>query len=466
VKGFLFLTFLTLLLALNYFYLFLNDNKNNKTVATKDNLTQIDDRESFYKKLTKQIHQANIHQTKLALILVDIDHFYSINDFYGYHDANKILVKFVELLKTVARPQDYIARIGDNTFAIILNGIMNVGHAELAAHKISRLLETPFTLHENKILIRCSMGISVCPTHAKNERYLLKEAETVLRKTKAMGVSIGVSEFKAEDEISDTWDIEMDLSMALDNSELYVYYQPKVSTKTGQITGAEALLRWIHPKRGFISPDVFIPLAEKSGVIKPITNWVLNTVLRQAAEWTDKWGKQSISVNIPPEFILFPEFKDTLQNALNLWGTTNITLTLEIIERSLITEVNQTISVLKDIRAMGIDISIDDFGTGYSSLSYFEKLPVNELKIDMSFICNLLKSKPNRDIVRFVINLAQAFDLKIVAEGVEDVHTLKYLKKLECDLIQGYYFSKPLSHEQYSEYLMNFELVDIEKLQE
>lgn len=423
-----------------------------------DNLTQLEDRKTFFITLTEQLNTANKHRTNTALLLIDIDRFHRFNEQFGFAAGDSLLIKFSELLNSVARSQDYVARLGDNTFALLLNGILNEGHAELAARKVLRLLEVPFKIQNQTVTIECTISISLSPQHAKDAYNLLKLGESVLRENRIKGKRIGYADSYNELLEYENWDIEAALSQALENDELQVFYQPKVDLKNKRVVGAEALLRWKNRDKGYISPDLFIPLAEQTGLIKPITNWIFNTVLRESSEWTRKWGLQTISVNVPPEFILSPEFKDVLQNATKIWANDNTKLTIEIIERSLITQVEQTIEVLNDIREMGIDISIDDFGTGYSSLSYFKRLPVNELKVDQSFVRNLLENKEDRNIVKLIIDLGHTFNLKVVAEGVENKEIIKYLYKIRCDIFQGYYFSKPLPHYEYINWLSNFEL--------
>ncbi len=427
-------------------------------------MTGLQDRKAFLKLLSIQVSDANIYKSKIGLLIVDIDRFYRINNIFGYEIGDQILQKFATLLRNVVRAQDYVARIGDNRFALILTDIMNVGHAELAAHKILRLLQVPFSFKEEKLYVDCTIAISLCPTHASNYLYLMKECESVLHEAKQANKKIGKSALPEDEGISDSWDIEMALDGALEKDQLLIYYQPKISLNNGRIVGAEALLRWNHPEKGFISPDYFIPIAERMGNIKPITNWILNTVLRQSAEWTNKWGPLSVSINIPPDLILSPDLKDHILNALNLWGNKNIILFLEIIERSLVLEPERSFSILRELQEMGVSISIDDFGTGYSSLSYFEKLPVNELKIDRSFIFNVVSNTFSQNIVKLIIDLAHAFGMKVVAEGVEDLATLRYLKKINCDIAQGYYFAKPMPQEKMMEWLEKFPDVELGRL--
>lgn len=424
--------------------------------TTKDELTGLLGRTAFLELLSGQVNDSNTYKSKLALLIVDINRFFRINNIFGYAAGDEILRKLAHLLRSVIREQDYVARIGDNRFALILDGVMNVGHAELAAHKILRLLQAPFINGDKKIHVDVTIGISLCPLHASNPTYLLKECESVLHGAKEQNRKIGVSQTLVDEALSEDWDIELSLDEALDNDEFLLYYQPKIALDSGGVTGVEALLRWNHPTRGFIPPCFFIPIAERMGHIKPITNWIFNTALRQAAEWTDKWGPLSVAVNIPPDFILMPDLKDIISNAISLWGSDDIMLTLEIVERSLVIEPERSISIMSDLRAMGISISIDDFGTGYSSLSYFENLPVDELKIDKSFVTDVVSSKPNQNIVKLIVELAHAFDMEVVAEGVEDVAAERYLKNINCDIAQGYYYARPMPNDQISDWLKKY----------
>lgn len=421
-----------------------------------DTLTGLLNRKAFMDVLRRQVREANNYNVKSALIIVDISRFYRINNLFGYDIGDQILRKFSQLLRNVIREQDQLARIGDNRFALILNAVMNIGHAELAAHKIFRLLQSPFLIGERKVYVDCAIGISLCPTHASNPMFLLKECESVLHEAKDRRERLGLSRTPDEDELPEDWDIELALDEALSEDQLQVHCQPKIAIDSGGVVGMEALIRWQHPTKGSIPPLYFIPIAERTGHIKPITNWLLNAVLRQSAEWTDKWGPLSVAVNIPPDFILMPDLKDMIGNALNLWGSDNVSLALEIVERSLVQDPEKSFPILKALQAMGVSISVDDFGTGYSSLSYFERLPVNELKIDRSFIRNINQNETSRKLVGVIVDLAHAFDMEVVAEGVEDQAQLRHLERVGCDIAQGYYFARPMPAEDIPAWLEGF----------
>jgi len=424
----------------------------------EDKLTQLYDRETFFKVLAKHLVSVHDHKVKLALLIIDINRFERINSMYDYPTGDLVLKQFAKLLFNAKRKQDYVARIGDNRFALILINIMNTGHATLAAQKILRLLETHFEVNTIKLSIEATIGIALCPLHASKSTALLRESEAALKSARQQNKAIGIAvPLNDKDELSETWDIELDIEEAIKTHQFAIYYQPKLSLKTGKPIGAEALLRWQHRSRGFISPDIFIPILEKTGYIKPITGWILNSVLRHGSRWTKKWGPLSVSANIPPELILKLDLKDFVKNALNLWGSDNITLILEIIERSFVEDADLSFKILKELQLMGVQISIDDFGTGYSSLAYFKSLPIDELKVDQSFVFDLNKDKANAKLIHLMIELGHNFDLKIVAEGIEDKATFDTLATMGCDVGQGYYMAKPMPEKEFEIWLETFD---------
>jgi diguanylate cyclase (GGDEF)-like protein len=428
----------------------------------EDKLTHLYDRQTFFKVLAKHVVTVHDHKVNLALLVIDINRFDRINTLYDYSTGDLILKQFSKLLLRVKRQHDYLARIGDNRFALILINIKNSGHALLAAQKILRLLETPFEVGSKKLSIEVTIGISLCPFHASKTVALLKESEAALKSARQDKQNIGISNASSDndDSLSETWDIELDIEEALKTHQFSIYYQPKFSLLTDKPVGAEALLRWNHRTRGFISPDIFIPIAEKTGHIKPITAWILNSVLRHSSRWTNKWGPLSVSVNIPPQLIFELAMKDFVNNALHLWGSENITLILEIIERSLVKNTDKSFTILKEMQSMGVEISIDDFGTGYSSLAYFKSLPIDELKIDQSFVFDLIKDKANAKLIYLMIELAHNFKLKTVAEGIEDKQTYSELKAMGCDIGQGYYMARPMPSKEFEDWLNNFSGLD------
>ena len=429
-------------------------------MTAKGTVTDIYERKAFLDVLATQMAIAHKASTKLALLVVDIDRFYRINRNLGYDAGDQVLKQLGALLRNAVREQDMIGRISVDRFAIILPAIMNVGHAELAAYKILRLLEAPFFLGGKRIVVDCTVALSICPLHASDHQSLLSECESTLVDARQKRQRLGVSQVPEEDALLADWDIELALNGILDHDQLLLYYQPKVSLTSGRVIGAEALLRWRHPDKGFISPAYFIPVAERMGYMKQITNWIINTAMRNSAEWSDRWGGLHVSVNMPPDLLLTPDLRDQVQSAIALWGGKHIQLTLEMIERSLVAEPARIFPVLEDLQTLGVQISIDDFGTGYSSLSYFERLPANELKIDQSFVRDIKDNRGNQSIVKLVVDLAHAFDMQVVAEGVEDLETLRYLKTIGCDTAQGYYIARPMPQADICEWIAGFPGLD------
>ena len=422
----------------------------------EDKLTKVYDRETFFTVLAKHIVTVHDHKTKLALLVIDINHFSHINKQYDYSIGDYVLKHFAQLLFNAKRSQDYVARIGDNRFALILVNIMNTGHATLAAQKILRLLDVHFQIKDFNITVDATIGIALCPLHASKATGLLKEAEEALTIARQHDKSIGTAISVNDEELSEHWDIELDIEEAFQNRQFEIYYQPKFSLKTRKPVGAEALLRW--KRRGqFVSPEIFVPIIEKTGHIKPLTGWIINSVLRHSSRWTKKWGPLSVSANIPPDLIIKLDLKDFVHNAMNLWADENITLVLEILERTFVDDTDKCFQILRELQSMGVQISIDDFGTGYSSLAYFKLLPIDELKIDQSFVFDLNKDEANAKLIHLMVQLGHNFNLKIVAEGIEDKATFERLGTMGCDVGQGYYMSKAMPEKEFEDWLENFE---------
>ena len=421
-----------------------------------DNITGLPDRNHFLEILRSELKDANKHQTTIALFVIKIDRFRQINNLYGYPMGNQVLCSFAETLKQVRRRSDHIARIGDNEFALLLVGIANEEHATLAAYKIERLLDIPVELGKNKLHCSVHMGIAVCPVHGSEEDYLLKKAEEALQRSRQGEQLYCIAAPPEELKFWDNWDIEIELATALDNSELRVYFQPKISLITGKPTGAEALVRWQSPSHGLLGPNDFLPVAEEIGLIKPLTVWMLNNALRLSAEWTKQWGKLDVSVNIPTKLLEDSDFVDIVLSSNGLWKNENITLCVEVLEQYFVEDVESCFAKLKELRNEGISISIDDFGAGYSSLSYFRDIPADELKIDRSFVATLLEDKANAKIVALITDLAHKFDLSVVAEGAEDLDTLAALRKLKCDKVQGYIIARPIPADKFGDWLKQF----------
>jgi len=422
-------------------------------VAQNDELTGLPGRRSFLSALHRHIGYANERKSSVALLIVDVTGFAAINAAHGYDFGDQLLRHLAAQLRRVARAHDYAARIGDNRFALMLPRVMNKGHAELAVQKLLRLLDVPFESGKTRIKIAITVGAALCPLHSTHPEYLLRLAETCVFKARAAGHQFLFPPGEGHDDISEFWDLEIGLQGAIQRGEMAMHYQPKVSCNDLRPVGAEALMRWYSRSRGEVLPEVFIPVAERSGQIKPMTIWALNTALRAASEWDQGSGGLSVAVNIPAELVTQHDLPDLVENALKLWGHRQIQLVLEITERSLVASPEHSFKILSAVRELGVKVSIDDFGTGYSCLAYFRDIPVDELKIDKSFVSGLLNDTACADIANLIIDLAHKFGLSVVAEGVEDEATLRLLQQRRCDVVQGFLFAQALHRDEFEKWL-------------
>jgi len=421
----------------------------------EDDLTGLRNRRSFLSILRRCVVHAVDKHENMALLVVDIDGFAQINGAYGYEIGDEVLVHLKDQLKRVARVVDYVARIGDNRFALILRGVMNAGHSELAVQKLFRLLEVPFQSTVAKLKVSVTVGAALCPAHASQAEFLLRRAEGAIRRARLGGLRHAFApDTSTELDLSELWDLELQLAGAIERGELMMHYQPQVRLSDLRRLGAEALMRWKSPSRGMVGPNIFIPVAERTGQIKKLTLWALNTALRQASAWPACGYPLSVSVNLPGSLASQHDLPELVAAALNLWKSEHVQLVLEITESSLMDTTN-AFPVLARIRELGVQISIDDFGTGYSCLAYFKNIPADELKVDRSFVSSLLTDSNSADITQLIVDLAHRFGLRVAAEGVEDEMTLHTLKRIGCDVAQGYLFGKPMAASELHRWLLS-----------
>lgn len=422
-----------------------------------DELTGLRNRGDFLVLLRSQVKQATQRNEQLGLVVIDIDGFAQINIANGYTFGNAALRHIAQQLALVAREHDHVARIGDNRFALLLPRVLNAGHVELAVQKLQRLLDIPFQSRGNRVLLSFTAGAALCPDHASQAGMLLRKAESALASARANGRRYELAAYASDDEEpSQGWQLEMQLDGAIERGELEMYYQPQIRVGDLHPVGAEALMRWDSPLLGMVPPDVFIPLAERTGQIKKLSIWALNTVLRQSSEWRHDWGPLSVAVNMPGELTIHNDLFELAENAMRLWGADHVQLVLELTERSLMDR-DKGLEMLQRLRQLGVKISIDDFGTGYSCLAYFKNIPADELKIDHSFVSALLTDPGSVDITALIIDLAHRFGLRVVAEGVEDQPTFELLKARGCDAVQGYLYGKAMPSETFEQWLRDYD---------
>jgi diguanylate cyclase (GGDEF)-like protein len=414
-------------------------------LAMHDTLTGLPNRALLLDRLQQAIFVGQREKKSLALLMMDLDRFKEINDTLGHNIGDMMLNEVGVRLPKVLRKSDTFARLGGDEFAVVLPGTDD-DHARDAAEKLLKALEEPFIIEGHNLYVGASIGIVFFPDHGEDASTLLKRADVAMYVAK--NTQSGLSIYSPERDQHSLQNLVLmgELRRAIENGDLLLYYQPKISYKTGCINGVEVLVRWHHQKHGFIPPDEFIPLAEYTGLIKPLTMWVLNTAVRQYVEWLHEGIdiKTSISVNLSARNLLDLYFPKEVNGLIKTWGIEPDCLEFEITESAVMADPEQAMKILKQLDTSGFRLSIDDFGTGYSSLAYLKKLPVYEIKIDKSFVMNMTTDESDEMIVRSTIDLAHNLGLKVVAEGVDTQETWAVLQELGCDGAQGYHLCYPI----------------------
>jgi len=381
------------------------------------------------------------------VLFLDLDDFRNVNDSMGHYNGDLLLKEVAQRLTECCREEDTVARLGGDEFLLIAPFIRK---DEPAAAKLAqRIIDSfnrPFTLGENQIHVYLSIGITIYPDDGLDVETLVKNADVAMYQAKDSGKNqFRMFTDKINQEVMRKIALSNDLRDALDRDEFIVYYQPKVNIQTGVVVGAEALLRWNRLNKEMVPPFEFIPLAEDIGVISATGQWVLSTACSNAKKFGTSSGRDIfMAVNLSVKQFHDKNFIDTIKKALERTGLPPNLLTLEITESIVITDIQETIKTLKSLKELGVHVSIDDFGTGYSSLSYLKKMPLNELKIDKSFVDDTPDDVESSAIVKTILSLAKSLNLKTVAEGVETQQQLAFLRDERCDEMQGYLFSKPV----------------------
>ena len=416
----------------------------------------IGNRESLIIKLEECIISHRHQSKRFALLLININHFRRFNVSQGYQIADTLLTAFASRLAELSRDQDYIARIGNSEFAMILPEVHNEGHASLAAIKLIGSLNEPFNLDNLKIQATADIGIVVFPDHAEDIENLFRNAELALSDARENRQSFAVYSSQTKTLDSNYWNLESELLDAIEKDQFELYFQPQILLDSREIFGAEALIRWENEDKGFIRPEIFIPFAEQSGQIYEISEWTINSALWLIKIWPQTVKPLKVAVNISTKMLKEPGFVEFVTSAVKIHGVEYGRLTLEITESALVEDMSTSFNVLDEFKSLGINISIDDFGTGYSSMAYFKNIPANELKIDQSFIRYMLDNEMDQHIVKTVIQMAKGFDLTVVAEGIENQETFDALNRLGCDIAQGYHLAKPMPQEEFLTWLNNY----------
>jgi diguanylate cyclase (GGDEF)-like protein/PAS domain S-box-containing protein len=433
--------------------------------ALHDAMTGLPNRTLMMDRLQQAINRAKRRPHYLfAVLFLDLDRFKVVNDSLGHLAGDQLLTGIADRLRFCLRAEDTVARIGGDEFAILVEDIQGVDYAIALAERIQQELSLPFNLDGHEVFTTASIGISLQAEDIQRPDDLLREADTAMYHAKSLG--------KARHEMFTPGmrveamallQLETELRRAVEREEFLVYYQPIMHVNGEQPSGFEALIRWQHPLRGLVPPSEFIPIAEETGLIVPMSWLVLREACMQMQRWLKRFPASrnlTISVNITGKHFTRPDFLDNLQQILQETGLAPHRLKLEVTESVLMENTEAATTALNQLKSLGIQLYMDDFGTGYSSLSYLHRFPIDALKIDRCFINNLNTNESNQGIVRTIINLAQSLDLEVVAEGIETPEQLAHLKQLNCHYGQGYFFSRPMNSEAASTWLASYDLAD------
>ena len=425
-------------------------NKELQFLALHDGLTKLPNRTLLEDRLEQEIQNAKREAIHFSVLFLDLDGFKQVNDALGHHAGDQLLMEVAERIRSVIRSRDTLARMGGDEFILLANTNEPTDGACLA-EKLLAEIARPFVIAGQETHISASIGIAVYDKGDQRGQDLLRNADAAMYHAKAIGRNhYCFFESSMNEDAQRELQLINDLRAARQNNELVLYYQPTIDAVNGQVVGAEALLRWKHPTRGMILPNLFIPPAEKTGLIVPIGEWVLNEACRQMSEWHAAGFPQwTIAVNLSAVQFNHPRLNYMVRDTLERHGLDPRQLTLEITESTAMHDAHASLAILEQLHEMGVRISIDDFGTGYSSLLYLKRLPANELKIDRGFVCDLARDTEDAAIISSIVALGKTLGLKIVAEGVETPEQEEFLCRLGCDSLQGYLFGKPMPADQF-----------------
>jgi len=425
--------------------------------ANYDILTGLPNRMLALDRLKLALAQARRENTLVGVMFLDLDNFKHINDTLGHDAGDNFLIEAARRISSCLRGTSTVARLGGDEFLVVLPGLVDIEASTQAAQRILTTFEPPYVLNGQEVFVTTSIGISIFPQDSDNTGMLLQHADAAMYQAKNKGKSAFAVFAPEMTEVShERLQMESLMRRALEQQEFELYYQPIVRTDTGHLTSAEALLRWKSPTLGMVMPDRFIPLAEETGLIMSIGEWVLKESCMAAMRWREHTGARiGISVNVSPRQFRDPEFVRTVMQALEQSGLEPDQLELEITERLILDNTIETADILRELDQSGVRLSVDDFGTGYSALSYLKSYPFDTLKIDKSFVQDVMKEEEDASLVRAIINIAHSLGLRVIAEGVEEEPQTHFLKTEGCDFSQGFFYSHPLPPEEFIGWLDN-----------
>jgi diguanylate cyclase (GGDEF)-like protein len=424
-------------------------------IANYDSLTGLANRLLFRERLNRALIRADRNKTLVALFVIDLDRFKNVNDSLGHDAGDQLLIEVANRLKKSTRENDTVARMGGDEFTIIMEDIKNIDDAVIIADKVLDNMKQSFNIKSHDIFVTPSIGITVYPIDDTDASHLFVNSDSAMYQAKQAGRNcyrFYKSDMNAH--LTEQMELESRLRRAVEKEEFVIHYQPKFNIQEQKLIGAEALIRWIDPDKGMISPAVFIPIAEETGMISAITDWVLKEACRQNSKWQQQgYEPIRIAVNISPKQFNQENLAKRIFNHIICSDLAPKYVELEITESALVENVDKSNEILKELKQWGIHISIDDFGTGYSSLSYLKKFALNTLKIDQSFVRDLMEDSDDAAIVSAIIAMAKSLRFNVIAEGVENVEQLNYLAANGCHEVQGYFTGRPVPADEFEDYL-------------
>jgi diguanylate cyclase len=435
-----------------------NLERETAYVSTHDKLTDLPNRALFYDRVERVIVSAIATGTvlkRLSILLIEIENYKDIYDTLGRNSSDLILRQIATRIQGLCMDRDVIAKIDGNVFGILLLDLPELDRAEDFAKQIQESMESPFVAEKLQISVHPNVGIVHFPEHGEDVDTLVQRAGVALHLAQRSNTGCAVYVPTADNNTAYRLALMPELRYAIEKDALDLFYQPKVSIKTGEICGAEALLRWNHPEHGYVPPDEFIPMAERNRVIRQLTQWMMKRAFRDCARWHSEGLPITISVNLSVKDLHNPELPDLISGVEVATGIKPEWIILEITESSVMAEPEHAMAIIHRLHDKGYRFSIDDFGTGYSSLSYLRKLPLAEIKIDKSFVLELLTSENDRAIVKTTVNLAHNLGIKVTAEGVESKEIMSKLMEFDCDVAQGFFLSKPIPVKEFTKWVTN-----------
>lgn len=423
------------------------DQDRLSRLAHYDSLTGLANRNCFYTKLEESIHQASRSGKLMALFLLDLDNFKYINDTQGHPAGDSLLLKVSMRIRQAMRETDLVARLGGDEFAVVASNLDDIGDVGQLAKNLIKTFDNSFNINEERVSMTTSLGVAIYPSDSNNVDELLKQCDMALYDAKRRGKNTySFFDVDLDRAIRRRQKLQTDMSVALIENDFVLHFQPIIDSDSGEVVSAEALIRWQHPEKGLIPPDEFIPVAESSGFIVPLGNWVIERACEQKRQWKEQGLYDfPLAINLAANQFYNDKLLHLLNRAIKRHNLSYDSVILEITENTLMENTEDISERINKLHKSGFSFSLDDFGTGYSSLAYLKRFPVDKIKIDRSMVDGIPENKENSAICEAIISIGKAFGIKIIAEGVETQEQLEYLRDIACHQIQGYLISKPLN---------------------